>query len=217
MISLDVIQGSAAWHMARLGIPTASHLSRIITPKTRKLSSSADGYMYELLAEWATGLPMDAVSTPFMERGTKLEPDARGYYELQRGIEVQKIGFCLRDDHMIGCSPDGLVGSDGGLEIKCPSASKHIANLIDMTEDHFTQVQAGLWITGRKWWDLLSYHPDITPAITRFERDEEYLAALEPAVNTFVARLLEARKSLMARGVVPASRLDPSFLSTLTS
>lgn len=215
MISIDVRQGSAEWHTARLGIPTASHFSNIITPKTRKPSASAEKYMNELLAAWMTGIPADAAESQYMTRGTELEASARSYYEFVRDVTVQRVGFCLLDDHSAGCSPDGLVGNEGGLEIKCPGASKHVENLIEMTDDHFTQVQGCMFVTGRKWWDLLSYHPEMPAALVRIERDETYLAALAPALAAFTEKLEAKRRRLIELGCTPAESLAPEFLATL--
>lgn len=215
MIYVDVKQGSPEWHWARLGVPTASGFAKIITPKTRKPSASADSYANELLAAWMTGIPADAAVSGFMQRGTSLESKARSSYEFLRDVTVQTVGFCLLDDHSAGCSPDGLVGEDGLLEIKCPGATKHVENLLDMTEDHFTQVQGQLFVTGRKWCDLMSYHPEMPPALVRFERDETYLAALAPALAAFTEKLEAKRRRLIEAGCKPAEALDPEFLKSL--
>lgn len=201
--------------MARLGVITASHMAQIITPKTRKLSASADKYMHELLAGWLTGIPADAEGSRFMERGTELEQWAVDYYEFQRDVKVDRVGFCLRDDRRVGCSPDGLVGEDGGIEIKCPSAAQHVANLLDMTDAYFTQVQGCMYVTGRKWWDLISYNPILPASIVRIERDEEYIAALEPALAAFIAQYDAAKQRLLELGCVPAAALAPEFEASL--
>lgn len=200
-------QGSAAWHKARLGIPTASHFDDILTPKTRKVSSSADGYMLKLLAEWATGVPSDTDSSQFMDRGTALEPEAASWYAYERGVELQKVGIVLRDDRLVGASPDRLVGEDGLLEIKCPSAHVHVGRILNGMSGHLGQTQGALWLTGRKWIDLLSYSPVMPSVIVRYERDDEHIAALDEAVGEFVARMLRLREELIARGVKPARML----------
>lgn len=216
MIVLDCKQGSPEWHFARLGIPTASQFGRILTPKTRKFSESSVGYIHELIAEWLIGIPGGGEGRGFMERGTNMEEWGRGYYELVRGVTVQTVGVCLRDDRMAAASPDGLVGDDGGMEIKVPSASKHVANLLGAAEEHHAQVQGNLWITGRKWWDLVSYHPEIPPTIVHVERDEAYIEALDAAMSEFVPRLLAARERVVALGAVPAAALAPEFAATIT-
>lgn len=197
---LDCEQGSDEWIATRLGIPTASQFSRIITAKTLKVSESSASYMCELLAERMLGMPVNESVSGFMERGSEMEASAVAFYELQRGVDTQKVGLVLRDDGRVGCSPDRFVGDDGGLEIKCPSAAVHVAHLLEMPLRFFPQVQGCLWLTERKWWDLLSYHPQMPPALVRVERDEEFIAALATAVEKFLERLDLAQRALDAMG-----------------
>lgn len=204
MIRLNIAQGSPEWITARIGIPTASQFSKILTPKTMKLSASADGYLCELVAEWMLGASLDDYRSDWMDRGIEMEESAVRYYELQRECDVEEVGLLLRDDGKVGCSPDRLVGDDGGLEIKCPSPAVHVANLLDMPSKHMTQVQGALWITGRQWWDLLSYHPELPPALVRIPRNEGYIAALEMAVDQFIEKLEETREEMVRRGYVKA-------------
>lgn len=208
-------QGSAEWHLARLGIPTASQFGRIMTPKTRKLAAGADKYMHELLAEWLIGIPHGGDARGYIARGSEMEPWARRYYELQRGVTVQQVGCVLTDDGLAAGSPDGLIEADGGMELKVPSASQHVANLLDMQEDYFAQVQGNLWITGRKWWDLVSYHPEMPAALVRFERDEQFIADLDKAMQGFTANLLAARAKLIGMGAEPATSLAAEFVATI--
>ena len=121
MIILDCEQGTQAWTEARLGIPTASEFSRIVTP-TGKLSAARDGYMAELLAEWALGQPVsEFMGTDWTERGHMLEDAAREYYGVIRDVEPRTVGFLYRDEsRTCGASPDSLVGSNGLLETQVP-------------------------------------------------------------------------------------------------
>lgn len=215
MIELNTGQASPEWYWARLGIPTASQFSRILTAKTRKLAAGSETYMHELLSEWLTGVPFNSDLGGFVERGTMLEPEAVAWYEWTQGVSTRQVGFCLRDDRKVGCSPDRLVGDDGGLEIKCPAAKGHVANMLNMTEDHYAQVQGCMWITGRAWWDLVSYHPEIPSVWVHIERDEEYIGQLASAVDEFLARLAAAREKLIAQGAQPATKLDPAFEASI--
>jgi len=205
MITLNHPQGSAEWIQARLGKPTASNFDRVITPKTRKPSASADKYMWMLLAEWLSGHSLDDYVSQLMERGTEMEESAVRFYELQRDLETQAVGFCLRDDGLVGASPDRLVGDDGLLEIKCPSMVTHIGYLLnpDGLDAYNCQAQGQLWITGRQWVDLLSYNPELPPSLVRYHRDEEFIAALEAAVNQFIERLAFSKERLIALGCTP--------------
>lgn len=213
MIRLDHPQGSKAWSDARLGIPTASQFSRIITQKTLKVSESATGYRNELLAEWLLREPLDGGDFDFTQRGTALERGARKFYEMAREVEVDSVGLLLRDDRRCGGSPDGLVGTDGGLEIKCPSAAVHVGYLLGGESDKYrAQIQGNIWIAERAWWDFLSYHPTLPPALVRCHRDERFIAALAQAVDEFCDRLAAAKEELIARGYEPASEPEPEPL-----
>ena len=204
MITVECEQGSQAWLNARLGIPTASQFDRILSPKTLKPSASAEGYRHELLAEWLLGEPIDTVNTEWMQRGIELEPRAVQFYEFQRDIETTRIGFCLTDDRLAGCSPDRLVGDDGGLEIKCPSAKVHVGYLIDgVAGAHIAQVQGCMWVTGRAWWDVMSFNPSLPPSLVRVQRDAKFMAALDEALPAFTTKLGEMREKLTAMGCTP--------------
>lgn len=197
---LDVIQGSEEWLLARLGIPTASEFDRILTPAKLQPCAKAETYRNQLLAEWFVGHPIDFDGTVgFMERGKELEPQARAAYEFHRDVEVRTVGFLKRDDEMAGASPDGLVGAEGGLELKCPAIQTHLGYMLnpqDLVDAYRSQVQGNLYISGREWWDIMSYHPELPPVIQRVEPDPKYQAALDTVLNAFIANLLECRRVL---------------------
>lgn len=208
MIRINCVQGSPEWIQARLGIPTASQFHRIISPKKLKPSESAEKYMYELLAEQMLQEPIDTNSSEFMVRGSTLEAGAIEYYELQRDVDTEKVGFILTDDRLVGCSPDRLVGDDGGLEIKCPSAAVHVGYLVDGFDDnHRIQVQGCMYVTGRDWWDLESYNPLLPAVVARAERDELVTEALSEGLKAFFAKMRDARWKLEKAG-----HLEPSEL-----
>jgi len=199
---LNVEQGSLEWLDARLGIPTASQFDRIITPKSRKPSASRATYRAEILAEWLMGQPLDWGTTAYMDRGTELEAEARRYYVFERDVEVEQVGFIVRADGMVGGSPDGLVGDDGILEIKCPGPAQHVRYMLGEDPDYIGQVQGYMYLTGRKWADILSYHPDLPKVIHRIERDEEYLAALVPVLDAFIEQLQADKERLAEHRVL---------------
>ena len=207
MIHLPHPQGGADWINARLGIATASQFHRIITPKTAKPAAAAEKYLHQLCAEWAIGQPIAEYEDvqDFMQRGTDMEKEAVAWYELQRETDTTVAGFCLTDDRRAGCSPDRLVGEDGGLEIKCPSAAVHVGYLLGQDPDAYrAQVQGALWITGRAWWDRLSYHPTMPSVLIRQERDEEFIARLAALVSEFCERLEAAKARMRGLGCAPA-------------
>lgn len=194
-------QGSPEWIAARIGIPTASAFDKIITPKTRKPSASASRYLARLCAEWFLGISLDDYVSGFMERGSEMEESAVAFYEFDKGLQTSKVGLCLRDDGKVGASPDRLVGDDGALEIKCPSAEVHMSYLLNKDAplgEYWCQLQGELWVAERKWVDLLCFHPTLPRICTRIVRDEEFIGALAGCVGEFVTRLDEAKASLRA-------------------
>ena len=185
---IDCIQGSEEWWEAKLGIVSASHFHQVLNKKTgRKL------YMRKLAAERLTGLREESYKNDIMDKGSETEAEARKYYETVNDCEVEQIGFVTRDDD-VGGSPDGLIGKDGLLEIKCVISSTHIATILSekMPTEHIPQVQGLLWITERKWCDFVSYDPRVLsqPIFTvRVERDTEYFKKLAGEVGVFVNEL----------------------------
>ena len=196
---IDCQQGTAEWKQARCGVVTASCLDKIITPSTGKLSAAAPKYLARLAAEWFIGEPMEDYVSPYMVRGTDLEAEARLWYSFDSGHDVQQVGFIVRDDGLVGCSPDGLIGDDGGLELKNPGIEQHMVYVLNdrlLVSDYRTQVQGCMFVTGRKWWDLCSFSPVLPSIRVRVERDEEFIAAMAAAVDQFVERLEEAKRKL---------------------
>ena len=180
---IECEQGSPEWLQARLGIPSASSYAKLVTT-TGRASAQATAYINQLVAERITGEPTFFQVTDPMQRGMDLEPQARTAYEMETGNLVIQVGFLMHDTLQAGASPDGLIGKNGGLEIKCPSAHTHVEYLRDgdLPIKYFQQVQGCLWISGRDWWDFMSYHPKMEPLIVRVFRDEEFIKALECAV-----------------------------------
>jgi hypothetical protein len=190
MIVHNVQQGSTEWLDVRAGIPTASCFDKIVTPKG-KASSQAEKYMHKLIAERLMGHPTIEFQGPWLDRGKELEADAALYYESIRELTCERVGFITNDAGTIGASPDRLVGDDGLLELKIPAEHTHVAYMLTRAVDaeYYPQVQGQLWVTGRKWLDIMSYHPEMPPAIIRVERDEKYIAVLSAAVEAFSLQL----------------------------
>jgi len=199
MIHIPCEQGSREWLDARAGVVTASALDRLLTKKTLKASEQATKYLHRLLAEFFLGRSLEddeAGGSGWATRGSVMEAEAWSFYSMEREVEIEEVGFLKRDDGLFGASPDGLVGTDGGVEIKVPSAETHFGNLDDpdgFVESHRGQVQGSLLLTGRKWWDLLSFNPEMPHVLVRVLPDEKYLAALRPVLEAFLVRLGEAR------------------------
>jgi len=217
MIVHNVRQGSPAWMELRRGVPTASCFEKIITP-TGKPSAQAEKYMYDLLAEFVLGRPLEGLKMPWMERGSELESDAALWYGFQRDVEPEVIGFCTTDDGRIGASPDRLVGEEGLLELKCPSPGVHVQYLLyparGVDKAYYPQVQGQLYVTGRKWTDVVSYHPELPSVIVRVARDEEFIALLGSSLKTFCEELAKGKAELERRGLILQPDEEPEeFLS----
>lgn len=183
---IDCEQNSEEWLRARMGIPTASAFSDVLAKgegKTRRT------YMLKLAGEIITGEPMEAFTNGHTERGHAMEDEARDLYTFQTGASLQRVGFVRNG--AVGCSPDSLIGEDGGLEIK--TKLPHL--LIDVIlkdkcpPEHVAQIQGSLWVTGRQWWDIVIYWPGIPLFVKRVTRDETYIKTLADEVERFNADL----------------------------
>ena len=202
----DFAQYSPEWWAVRRGIPTASEFDRILTPATGKLSKSADGYAHTLIGEkLSTEYPLTTMNpaTAAMERGTAMESAARNWYCVYHGVEVREVGFCLSGCGRFGCSPDGLVGDDGGVEIKCPLPHTQVGWLLsgELPSDYRAQVHGSLIVTGRQWWDFISYCPGLPELVIRVEADE-YTEKLREALEGFHARYKELEEQIANLGMV---------------
>jgi len=180
---IDCEQGSLDWHRARLGIPTASRFADILAKGDGKMRAR---YLRDLAGEIYTGEPdTEGFTNAHMERGKLWEADAREHYAFTNDVEPQQVGF-IRNGRA-GASPDSLIGEVGGLEIKTALRHIQIERLQrgGMPPEHKAQVQGCLWITGREWWDFMSYAPGLPPLIVRVPRDEAYIDQLTKAVDAF--------------------------------
>lgn len=185
-------QRSPEWFAARCGLITASRFKDArATLKNGAPAQARLDYMAELALERITGALADRFVTPAMQRGTELESAARAAYEADTGEIVAELGMCLHDTHAFGYSPDGLVGDDGLIEIKCPANSYKLAQLL-LTRDiaeYVDQVQGGMWITGRAWCDVLIYHPSMPLKPIRVMRDDDYIKELEMSLLAFAVEV----------------------------
>lgn len=180
----DVEQGSPDWHTLRLGKPTASEFSKIITSKGEP-SKSAPGYALTLAAEAFAGHPVDAwEGNAWTERGREVEAQAMAFYSFMQDQDIARVGFITDDAGEVGCSPDGLVGDDGMVEVKALKAENHIKAILYYRKhghcppDYVPQTQGQLMICGRAWCDLVFYHPDLPQLVIRQEPVKDLHAAL---------------------------------------
>jgi len=197
---VDVIQGSDEWMRLRLGKPTASEFSKLFTeklePRTGEMPKSL---LHQKVAElWAGPLP--SFGTKYMEDGNLLEDEARPWYEFTCGVTVSTPGFVVSDCGRYGCSPDGLVGESGGLEIKCPMATTHAGYVLrgGLPGDYAAQVHGSLLVTGLPWWDFVSFSRFMPPLVVRVERDEKIIARMAETLASFCDKIAEANAKLKA-------------------
>lgn len=185
-------QGTIEWFQARCGKATASRFKDIIATIKSGEAAVRKNYKAQLVVERLTGLAQETYTNAAMQYGTETEPQARAAYEFKTDNVVEEVGFIQHAELLAGCSPDGLIGIDGGTEIKCPYQSAvHIETLLNgMPPEHMAQIQGSMWITGRKWWDFVCYDGRLPPSlqlyVKRIERDEKYILDLETEVVKFL-------------------------------
>lgn len=156
-------QGSEEWARLRIGKPTASAFDKLITAVKWEPTKGETRRAYQimLLTELILDMPLAGVTTASLAHGHTAEEKARAAYEMLSGKEVEACGFVTNDEQTYGASPDALVGEDGSLEIKCPFKPEiHIAYYMNheaLVQEYFVQTQGQLFVTGRKWTDLISY------------------------------------------------------------
>jgi hypothetical protein len=204
---IDCEQNSSDWFAARMGIPTASEFSTVMAKgRDGGASVTRAKYLRTLAADILRGFPEEeSYTNVHMERGKAQEDEARQLYALIKSVAPQRVGFVK--DGRKGCSPDSLVGEDGGLEIKTALGHIQIERLMlnRLPPEHKAQVQGSLWVSGRKWWDFVSYSPGLDPLIVRVERDEEYIAQLAAAVSAFNDELDAIVQSIRDRSLMKAA------------
>lgn len=195
---IECEQGTPEWHKARAGIATASRFQDIVgrlKSKPNEYTKARQDYMYQLAGEIITEEIDATYGGGHLARGKALEPEAREVYEIMSGEVCTPVGFVINDVWRAGASPDSFIGEDGGLEVKTKLAALHIEVLRDykgsteVPKDHVAQVYGTMGLTGRKWWDFISYWPRMKPYIARVYRDETIIANLKFEVAKFNAEL----------------------------
>jgi len=201
LITLDVEQGSSTWLEARLGLPTASEMSNILTPKF-SLSSSRLGYMGGLLAEYIEGDTGEGFTSEWMTRGNDIEPMARAMYSAMTGREVEEVGLVYQSDTKDrSCSPDGLTDSrKRGLEMKAPKLKNHIKYVLEnkLPSVYAVQVHSCMNVCNIDEWDFVSFHPKYRPLILTIERDWDIDRKIQKALDEFCSKLADEKAKIDA-------------------
>ena len=209
MKTIQCQQNSLEWLVARSGIPTASEFDNLLTPKFEpRKGQMPESYLAQKLAERWIGGPLPGFQTLDMDFGKILEDEAKPFYTFQLNEEIQSIGLVTTDDGKIGASPDGLIGNDGGIEIKCPEAKTHVKYLMagKLPDEYVLQVHGSMFVTGRSWWKFMSYRRRFPEYITTIERDEKINAVIKEVLYAFCERLDAGYKRLCEMNGGPPAR-----------
>jgi putative phage-type endonuclease len=198
-------QGTPEWHQERCGKATASRIADIIATTKSGPSASRKNYLAQLVAERLTGTVAESYTNAAMQWGQNTEEQARATYAFLKGVDVLKAPFVLHPAIPdSGASPDGFVGEDGLIEIKCPNTATHIETLLAGKIDgkYITQMQWQMACTGRQWCDFVSYDPRMPEHLAiwvkRVPRDDAMIEELESAVRVFLAEVASTVAALEA-------------------
>ena len=196
-------QRTEEWFKQRLGKVTASAIANVIAKTKTGPSASRENYSTQLTLERLTGQQAEFYTNAAMEWGTATEPQARQHYEIYRDVFVDEVGFITHPlIEMAGASPDGFVGEDGLVEIKCPESKTQMETLLNqkVPTKYMPQMQWQLACTGRKWCDFVSFDPrmpeNLQIFVQRVERNDLYIKMLEEEVTLFLAEIDEKVKIL---------------------
>jgi hypothetical protein len=211
----NINQGTPEWHDLRRGVLTSTAIKTLITP-TLKLADNdkTRAHVYEVAAQRITGRTEDNYMSFDMMRGHNEEILARELYA-KHYASVVECGFITSDKlgFMVGYSPDGLVGEYGIIEIKSAKAKIQVQRMMEgvIPLEHYAQVQTGLWVTGRKWCDFISYSNGMKMMVIRVDADLAYHALIEQAATIFEAKVAEVITSYVANsnGFIMADYNEP--------
>ena len=189
-------QRSDEWFAARIGKVTASRVADVLAKTQSGYAASRANYMAQLVCERLTGQKAESFTSGPIQWGIDTEPLARAAYESLKDVLVDEVGFVPHPSIiMAGASPDGLVGDDGLLEIKCPNTATHIDTLLTQTvpSKYNTQMQFQMACTGRSWCDFVSFDnrlpEELQLFVKRVPRDDVFIKQTEDAIVKFLAEL----------------------------
>lgn len=201
-----IVQGSVEWHAIRLGKVTASRIADVCARTKTGWGASRKNYMAELVTERLTGVRAEGFMNAAMQWGVDTEPFARIAYEFYRDATVMQVGFVPHPNiGDTGASPDGFVGEDGLVEIKCPNTATHIETLDggSVPEKYFLQMQWQMACTGRAWCDFASFDPRMPESmrlfVERVKREDVVIGAIEKDVTNFLAELRDTVRRLRSK------------------
>jgi len=214
-IILDVEQGTDRWAQARCGRITASRAADVIAMTKKGEGAGRRDYRTEILVERLTGVPVPQFVSKEMLWGLQQEPFARAAYEMHAAVFVDQVGFVISPDYdFFGCSPDGYIGDDGMLQIKCPNTTTHLGWLMGgvIPAEHVPQMVAEMAVTGRKWVDFVSFDPRLPEHlqlfVKRYHRNEKHIDGMITEVVHFHRECESVLKALPPGPQVVTQVLD---------
>ena len=191
-------QRTEDWYNIRKGKLTASNADTIIAN-----GKGLETYIYNLMAEYYSSAEKENYINADMQRGIDLEPEARLEFEFYTGLDVQEVGFVEYND-FIGVSPDGLVGDDGLIEIKCPNDSIYFKLLLsnNIKPEYIAQMQMQMYVTDRQYCYFVSYNPNFEKSlyIKKINRDEEMIDKLKKGLERGTELIKEIKKNFRKVG-----------------
>jgi putative phage-type endonuclease len=198
-------QGTPEWFAERLGKVTASRVSDVLAKIKSGEAAARSNYRAELVAKRLTGYMEEGFTNAAMQHGNEYEKFARAQYEIKKDVMVDEIGFVSHPViEWAGASPDGLIGDDGLIEIKCPNTATHIDYMLagKAPSKYIPQMVWQLACTGRKWCDFVSFDPrmpeEMQLLIVRFDRNDEQIAETEAEVRKFLTEVESTISKLRA-------------------
>lgn len=198
MIIHNFEQRSEEWYKVRIGKITGSDFHTLMgNGETKKK------LLLKKIVERITGkVEGEELKNADIQRGVELEDTARTYYEMETGNTVKQVGFIELDEYT-GCSPDGLIGEDGMIEIKCPRATTFLAHLLDdsIEKQYYTQIQFNLMVSGRKWCDFVRYNENFDLYIKRVNADKEYQEKIRKTLDECIKEIDDSIKKYEERGL----------------
>lgn len=202
----NVEQRAIEWMRLHIGRVTASEFKNLVTPLMKQKEGEGPlTYLHQKLAEVYRGEPMCNLSPKLaasasMEQGVFLEEEVIPWFSLTFNTPVRTVGFCETDDGLAGCSPDGLIGEDGGLEVKAPEPHTHCGYVLGgvVPKEYMPQIHFSLFVTGRKWWKFLSYRRRFPALVVTVERDDAIMQRIGGIVSEFHNNLNTAVAKLRA-------------------
>ncbi|EJF82923.1 lambda exonuclease family protein [Candidatus Bartonella washoeensis] len=203
-------QRTAEWFQARLGKVTASNVYNVLNKTAKGLPTSKyEDYKMKLITERLTGEISQSYTTPAMQWGIEHEEDALKEYEFIYDTNVTRCGFVQHPKmEMAGASPDGLIGEDGLIEVKCPQSTSHLRFFMydEIKPEYIAQMQFQMACTGRKWCHFMSYNPQfvgrstgLRMKIKRIFRDEKHIEEINKAVESFLAEIEQDMKQILTK------------------